>query len=73
MAKIKQHHDHWRRSLVKTVTYRIIIVITVFTTSYLVTHKTSEALQITGWNAVTATIIYYFHERAWSRIKWGRN
>jgi len=73
MVKTKRHHDHWRRSLVKTLTYRVVIVIAVFITSYYVTHKTSEALTITGWNAVTATIIYYFHERLWSRIRWGRN
>ncbi len=73
MAKTKKHHDNWARSFVKTVTYRIIIVIAVFITSYCVTHKTSQALQITGWNAATATIIYYLHERFWSRIRWGRN
>ena len=69
----KQHHDHWKRSLVKTLTYRLIIVVMVFIISYLVTHKTKDALTITGWNAVLATIIYYWHERIWSRIHWGRN
>jgi len=69
----KQHHDHWKRSLVKTLTYRIVIVIMVYIVSYYVTHKASEALTITGWNAVLATIIYYWHERIWSRIHWGHN
>ncbi len=70
MAK---HHDHWRRSLTKTLTYRLVIVVMIFTVTYLVTKKTSEALQITGWNTALATIIYYAHERIWSRIRWGRN
>ncbi len=70
---MKRHHDHWKRSLVKTVTYRIVIMIVVFVTSYAVTHKTTDALVITGWNALLATIIYYWHERIWSRIHWGRN
>lgn len=69
----KQHHDHWKRSLVKTLTYRLLIVILVFITSYLVTRKVSFALAITGWNAVLATILYYLHERFWSRVRWGRN
>lgn len=73
MAKHKRHHDAWKRSLAKTITYRIIIVVMVFIISYFVTHDTNSALLITGWNAVLATIIYYFHERAWSRIRWGRN
>jgi uncharacterized membrane protein len=69
----KIHHDHWKRSLVKTITYRIIIMIVVFMVSLIVTHKASDALVITGWNALLATIIYYWHERIWSRIRWGRN
>lgn len=73
MPRQKKHHDHWKRSLIKTVTYRVAIVVVVFIIAYFVTHKTSEALKITGWNAVLATIIYYLHERIWSRITWGRN
>jgi uncharacterized membrane protein len=73
MPSKKKHHDHWKRSFVKTVTYRIVIVIVVFIIALFVTHKTSSALTITGWNAVLATAIYYFHERLWSRITWGRN
>lgn len=73
MAKHKKHHDHWRRSVVKTLSYRLVIIIVVYLTSYLITHKHNEALAITAWNTATATVIYYIHERVWSRIKWGRN
>jgi uncharacterized membrane protein len=69
----KHHHDAWKRSLAKTITYRVIIVIMVFFIGLFITHDTKSALQITGWNAVLATVIYYFHERIWSRIRWGRN
>jgi len=69
----KKHHDHWKRSLVKTLTYRMVIVVMIFTVSYFVTHDTKNALEITGWNTVLATIIYYLHERFWSRLSWGRN
>jgi uncharacterized membrane protein len=71
--KQKRHHDHWKRSFVKTITYRLVIVILVYIVSYYVTHQSKEALAITGWNALLATIIYYIHERIWSRIHWGRN
>ncbi|MGZ6005417.1 MAG: DUF2061 domain-containing protein [Candidatus Saccharimonadales bacterium] len=73
MAKNKKHHDHWRRSLAKTLTYRIVILVMMMVITITVTHSKKQALEITGWNAVLATIIYYFHERMWSRIKWGRN
>ena len=72
-TKTRKHHDHWKRSLVKTITYRAVIVVMVFIISYFITGKTSQAIAITSWNAVLATIIYYFHERVWSRIHWGRN
>jgi uncharacterized membrane protein len=73
MAKHKRHRDHWRRSLVKTITYRIIIVITIYAISLFITDSARQALAITGWNAILATIIYYAHERIWSRIRWGKN
>lgn len=72
-SKTKHHHDRWRRSLAKTLTYRIVIIVMIFIVSKWVTHDTKEALVITGWNTILATIIYYFHERVWSRIRWGRN
>jgi len=73
MKKHKHHHDHWKRSLAKTLTYRVVIVVMVYIVSYYITHKPGEALAITTWNGILATIIYYGHERIWSRIKWGRN
>lgn len=73
MSKNKKHHEHWRRSIVKTITYRLIIVIMIFIVTSFVTNNTKQALEITGWNTVLATIIYYLHERFWSRIHWGRN
>ena len=71
-AKTKKHHDHWRRSLVKTLTYRLVIVVMIFIVSIWITDNTKQALEITGWNTVLATIIYYLHERFWSRVTWGR-
>jgi uncharacterized membrane protein len=74
MAKSKKkHHDHWRRSLAKTLTYRLVIIVMIFIVSIFITHNTRQALEITGWNTILATIIYYLHERVWSRIRWGRN
>lgn len=73
MPKHKRNHDHWKRSLVKTITYRLIIVVMIFIISHWVTQDTKQAIIITSWNTVLATIIYYLHERFWSRIKWGRN
>lgn len=73
MKKTKKHHEHWRRSLAKTLTYRIVIVLMIYIVTSLVTGNTKQALEITGWNTVLATVIYYLHERIWSKINWGRH
>jgi uncharacterized membrane protein len=60
-----------KRSVVKSVVWRIIcIVVSVFTT-FLLTGRWNIALAVgTLYNAITM-ILYYFHERFWNKIKWG--
>ena len=60
------------RSIVKAVTYRLVIIVSIFTISYLTTHRLNDALSITGITTITGTILYYLHERIWDRIGWGR-
>lgn len=74
MAKKRQlqHAETATRSVVKSITYRVLIIISIFIVTLLTTGKLASAVQITGITAITGTIIYYLHERAWSLIKWGR-
>ncbi|MCX6535730.1 MAG: DUF2061 domain-containing protein [Actinobacteria bacterium] len=37
----------------------------------MVTGKTSTAGLIAGTEVITKVSLYYFHERAWTKIKWG--
>lgn len=62
-----------KRSLVKSVVWRVIcIVVSVFTTFFL-TGRSDLAVAVGSiYNAVTM-VLYYFHERFWNRIKWGLN
>jgi uncharacterized membrane protein len=62
-----------KRSLVKSVVWRVIcIVVSVFTTFFL-TGRWDLAVAVGSiYNAVTM-VLYYFHERIWNRIKWGMN
>jgi uncharacterized membrane protein len=68
-----KHHDKWQRSLVKTLTYRIAIIVMMLVVSFAITRNWRSTLEITGWNTLLATTLYYLHERFWSRINWGRN
>ena len=61
-----------RRSLAKTVSWRVIATLDTFVISYLVTGSGVFAGSIASFEVVTKIVIYYFHERAWMRIDWGR-
>ena len=60
------------RSLIKTITWRILASLDTFLIAWLV----SGSISVGGWIAtievITKIILYYFHERAWNRVKWGQ-
>lgn len=60
------------RSIVKTVSYRITIVILDFICIYLFTGKISIAFGFTIVSNLYTTFFYFLHERIWDRIKWGK-
>jgi len=62
-----------RRSIYKTISYRVIIIILDFTTLYLFTGKLKVALGFTIISNLYTTIAYFFHERLWDKIKWGKS
>ena len=64
--------ETFRRSIVKTISYRIIIVVLDFIAIYLFTGKISVALGFTIVSNIYTTIVYFLHERIWDRIKWGK-
>ncbi len=63
--------DTKQRTLAKTALYRGSITILLFTLLWFSTNNIYETSVITIIFNVLATIIYYFHERLWGKIKWG--
>ena len=59
------------RSVVKAVTYRVVIMILDFTTIYLFTKTLKVAFGFMIASNLYTTIAYFGHERLWARIKWG--
>ena len=57
------------RSLAKAVSWRIVASTDTFLISWLITGYLTVATTIAGVEAVTKFCLYYFHERAWLRIK----
>jgi len=70
-----ERHDfkeHWTRSLTKAVTYRIVIIVLDFTAVYLLTGRVETALGFMIVSNIYTSIAYYFHERIWNAINWGK-
>ena len=68
------HHaeETLRRSIIKTVSYRLIILILDFASIYLFTGKIKVALGFMLVSNIYTTLGYFFHERIWDKIKWGK-
>ncbi len=68
------------RSLVKAITWRIVgsldTFIVSFTIASLFHHPLAGAATLAGSIASTETVtkifLYFFHERVWARVRWGR-
>ena len=68
------HHatETLSRSIVKTLSYRLLILVLDFTSIYIFTHQVKVALGFMVVSNIYTTIGYFFHERIWDRIKWGK-
>ena len=60
------------RSLIKSLTWRIVALITTFISIYIVSGKLSVAWAGTFLTNGINFILYYLHERAWNKTSWGR-
>ena len=58
-----------KRSLVKTVTWRLIGSMDTFVVSYIVTGTFESALKIGGIGLCTKMIMYFVHELVWNKQK----
>ena len=65
--------DTFRRSVVKTISYRVAILILDFVAIYLFTGQIKVAVGFMIVSNIYTTIGYFFHERIWDNIKWGKN
>jgi uncharacterized membrane protein len=60
------------RSLIKSLTWRVVALITTFISIYIVSGKLSVAWAGTFLTNGINFILYYLHERAWNKTSWGR-
>jgi len=68
----KHRSESHRRSLVKAISWRIIGTTETFLISWIITGKVGTAGGIAALQAVASTLLYWYHERIWLKIKWGK-
>ena len=61
-----------KRSFIKSITWRIFASLDTFIIAWIVTGKSSWAGTIAVFEILTKTFLYYFHERGWNYILWGK-
>lgn len=61
------------RSLVKTLSWRLVVLVLDFFIAYLFTQDFSLAGKLALVKLLIASIFYYLHERFWNKVHWGRN
>jgi len=74
-----QHPTVWRelqdtplRSVIKSISYRIFGSVSTAAISYVFTHSTTAAVSIGLTEFASKFALFYFHERTWNRIRFGR-
>ena len=60
------------RTVVKTISWRVLGTIDTIVISYLITGSLAMAASIGSIEVVTKMILYYFHERGWDKLSFGR-
>lgn len=61
-----------RRSLAKSLTWRVVAVVSTLLIGYAMTGSWAFALSLTLVSNVINFVLYYIHERLWLGIGWGK-
>lgn len=64
--------DGLKRTLAKTISWRVIGTLDTVIIAYIITGTINSAISIGGIELVTKMALYFFHERTWNKINWGK-
>lgn len=60
------------RSIAKALSWRVVGTIDTLIVSYFLTGRIGLATSIASVDFLTKLLLYFFHERIWNKIKWGK-
>jgi uncharacterized membrane protein len=72
VAPVKKIGEHRHRSILKAISYRVAGTFFTFLVAYLFTGKFIIAASRGGVEAISKIFVYYWHERLWNRINYGK-
>ncbi len=61
------------RSALKAISWRLVGTLDTILIAYLITGTISQALSIGFIEWGTKIVLYFFHERLWNKLRWGKN
>lgn len=62
--------ENVKRSMAKSITFRVLVILSNSTIVYLITGRIDETLGVIVFTSVSSTILYYLHERIWNKVEW---
>jgi len=78
-TKVKESsevRDRPVKSIVKAITWRVIASTTTFLLTFYIfrddPYATQKATGVASAEAVIKMVLYFFHERAWNTVRWGK-
>lgn len=64
--------DSTKRTLIKALVFRVISAISSFILIYALTGNAGFGVKFTIIDSIIKISLYFIHERAWIKIKWGK-
>jgi uncharacterized membrane protein len=61
-----------KRSFAKSLTWRVVALITTFVTLYALSKDINMATLATVITNTVNFVAYYYHERIWNAVRWGK-
>ena len=65
--------DLKKRTIVKTLTWRVTASLTTFIIAWILTGDLLIGVSIGSIEAIAKIFLYYFHERFWNNISWAKS
>ncbi|HXJ97235.1 MAG TPA: DUF2061 domain-containing protein [Gelidibacter sp.] len=71
-VKVEVPKENIKRTLLKTISWRVVGTLATVIISYVITGTLTLAFSIGAIELISKMALYFFHERAWNTIKWGK-